>query len=313
VTDAHLVLGRLCPTILGEEMALDREAAVRAIREKIAEPLGMSVEHAAEGILDVANHAMVGAIRLVSVERGWDPRDFALLPFGGAGPLHAAEIARLLGMKTIILPQNPGVLSAFGLTVADLRNDFARTCIERPPHYDLGRITRNFADLEEAARAWLAQEQIPPEAQKTEWAASLRYRHQGHELFVPWTERHVTGDALTNTIERFHKLHEQLYTFAQRDTPVELVTLHVTARGKLPRPQALTNAATEQSGEAQIGAQSMIVEGKAWPTPVYARSCLEPGRAINGPAIIAQQDTTTVLLPGQRASVHETGNILITG
>jgi N-methylhydantoinase A len=311
VTDAHLVLGRLCPTILGDEMALDRNAAVRAIREKIADPLGISVEKAAEGILAVANHAMVGAIRLVSVERGWDPRDFALLPFGGAGPLHGADIARLLGMKTVVLPQNPGVLSALGLTVADLRNGFSRTCLERPPAYDLARIAGNFSELEASARAWLAAERIPVDAQRTEWAVSMRYRHQGHELMVPWPGSRVDEASLNEAMARFHALHEQLYTFAQPDTPIEIVTLHVTALGRLPRPDTLKGGHYGREGTTRIGAQIMIVEGRELACPIYARDTLAIGETVRGPAILAQEDTTTVILPGQAATVHATGNILI--
>src|SRR5690606_11654266 len=136
VTDAHLVLGHLPEHLLDGEMRIDLDAAVRAIREKVADPLGLSVEEAARGILQVVNNNMLGAIRVVSVERGLDPREFALLPFGGAGPLHGSDLARLLGIGTVLIPRSPGVLSALGLTVSSLRNEFSRTNLQSAEQFD---------------------------------------------------------------------------------------------------------------------------------------------------------------------------------
>lgn len=312
VTDAHLALGRLRRTLLGESFALDDAAAREAVQARVAAPLGLTLERAAQGILDVVNNAMVGAIRLVSVERGLDPRDFALLAFGGAGPLHGGELARLLGMSTIIIPPHPGVLAAHGLLVADIRNDFSRTCLQRPPRYDIGQVAAGFAALDEQARAWLGAEGIAAPYQQTEWQASLRYRHQGFELTVPWPERRVDDAALQAAIARFHELHEQLYTFSQTDTPVELVTLHVTARGALPRSAPAPQASTGHADATPLAWQRMHVDGVTVECPVYDRAALGVGACVSGPAIIAQTDTTTVLLPGQVARVHASLSLIVT-
>ncbi|MGE4014216.1 MAG: hydantoinase/oxoprolinase family protein, partial [Alphaproteobacteria bacterium] len=312
VTDAHLVLGRLCPALLDDAFPLDRDAARDVVRRRVAEPLGISVERAAEGILEVVDHAMVGAIRLVSVERGFDPRDFALLAFGGAGPLHGGALARLLGMQTIIIPPAPGVLSAYGLLVADIRNDLSRTCFEPPPNYDLDRIRATLADLERQAKEWLIAEQVPAADRETTWHASFRYAHQGFELTVPWSGKSVVQAKLRETIDRFHRLHEQLYTFSQTDTPVELVTLHVTATGHLKRPRAFARSAAAKIKPTPIGRQTMHVGGRNFAAPIYQRAHLAVGAKVRGPAIVAQLDATTVLLPGQVGSVHSSGALIVT-
>jgi N-methylhydantoinase A len=311
VTDANLVLGRLCPTLLEDSFSLDLRAATEAIRTQVAEPLGMTVDRAAQGILDIVDHAMVGAIRLVSVERGLDPRHFALLPFGGAGPVHGGALARLIGIKTQIVPPHPGVLSAYGLLAADLRNDFSRTCVELPPDYRLDKIAKVFAELESQARAWLSEEGIPKRRHRLQWRASLRYAHQGFELTVPWDGRYVTHQRLAQTIERFHTEHESLYTFCQRETPVELVTLHMTATAALERPDPPNRLRRSRTPPTPIAHQRLVVGGRAHRAPVYRRDTLGLGAKIDGPAVIKQLDTTTVILPGQRATVHPSGALLI--
>ncbi|RAI02520.1 5-oxoprolinase [Acuticoccus sediminis] len=311
VSDAHLVLGRLCPHLLDDAMALDVEAARRAVHDHVAAPLGLTVERAAEGILEVINNAMVGAIRLVSVERGLDPRDFALLAFGGAGPLHGPALARLLGMSSVIVPPNPGVLSAVGLTVADLRNDFSLTCVERGPDHDLARLAATFAGLEDKARSWLASEGIAEGASRTEWEASLRYRHQGFELAIPWPGHEVGAATLAKLFEAFHQTHERLYTFAQRDTPVEIVTLSVTAHGRLDRPEVATPAGVRE-GDPIVARQPLWSGGRFVDCPVYDRARLAAGTRVEGPAILRQLDTTTVIEAGQSASIHPSGSAIVT-
>lgn len=311
VTDANLVLGRLCPSLLDDGFSLDAEAAAAAIRTQIAKPLGLSVEAAAQGILDIVDHAMVGAIRLVSVERGIDPRSFALLPFGGAGPVHGGSLARLLGMSTQVIPPNPGVLSAYGLLTADLRNDFSRTCVESPPDYRLDRIRSIFGELEAQAQAWLAAERVPVSHRRLHWRASLRYAHQGFELTVPWEGRSVHSKRLEATIERFHDLHQSLYTFCQRETPVELVTLHVTATAALVRPATPSALRRRRTPPTPVGYQRLIVGGRTYRAPIYKRDALALGSHIEGPAIIKQLDTTTVLFSGQRATLHPSGSLII--
>jgi len=311
VTDANLVLGRLTARLLDGKVALDREAAARVIEKRVAEPLGLDVTRAARGILSIIDNNMVGAIRVVSVERGHDPRDFVLLPFGGAGPLHATSLARLLGIKTILVPPSPGVLSAMGLLVAPIKAEFARTALQRPPDYDLAGINRVFDELHARAEEWLDHERVPAEHRVICWQASLRYLHQGFELTVPWSATAVSEEAIERTVAAFHALHEQLYTFKQPDTPVEIVTLRVTAEGALPRPSLRRLPATGPAGDAVLGSQHVDFGEDVRAAPVYDRVRLGAGAELKGPAILSQLDSTTVLFPGQVAEVHAYGSLIV--
>ncbi len=313
VTDAHLVLGRIPAHLLGGEIPLDVARARRAIEERVARPLGLSLEAAASGILDIVNNSMVGAIRLVSVERGHDPRDFALVPFGGAGPLHGADLAALLAMRTIVVPRHPGVLSTFGLLGTEVRNDYARTSLQKPPDYDLAAVRAVYAELEGQAEAWLRDEGVPAEARRRQRLADLRYRHQGFEITVPWLERDLDVDAL---IERFHVRHERLYTYALRDAPVEIVTLRVAASGRVRRfALPSQRAARAQDGaRTRVSRRRVYIAGRGWTDcPCLDRQTLVAGAVVNGPAIVEQLDSTTVVRPGQRASVDRFGNLVIRG
>jgi len=311
VTDAHLVLGHLPPYLLGGAFKLDAEAARSAVRRRIAEPLGMSLEAAARGILAIVDNHMVGAIRVVSVERGHDPRDFSLLPFGGAGPLHGGALARLLGMPTIVVPPGPGVLSALGLLISNLKAEFTRTCLQKAGAFDIGAIARVFAELEGDARAWLDAEAVPAEARRIAWHASLRYQHQGFELSVPWAGREATEASAEATVAAFHKLHERLYTFAQEDTPVEIVTLRVDAVGAFPVPAMRELPPAGAIEEARRGTQTISLEDGRAEAAIYARERLGAGARIAGPAILTELDATTLLLPGQVGEVDRFGNLIV--
>ncbi len=310
VTDAHLVLGRLPPSLLGGGMSLDVDAARAAVEHDVARPLGLSIEDAAKGILAISNNDMVGAIRVISVERGEDPRQFALIPFGGAGPLHGSEMARLLGMKTIVVPPSPGVLSAIGLLVSTLRADYAQTCVEAPP-YDCARIASVFAHLDREADAWFARENAPAAARRKSRSASLRYRHQGFELTVDWPEGAVTEASAAEAVERFHNLHEQLYTFAQRDTVVEIVNLRVSAACDLARPGLVEKQDGGSLAEALTDRSNVWFDEGPVATPIYERGKLSAGVRIQGPAILTQLDATTVILPGETATVDRYGNVIV--
>jgi N-methylhydantoinase A len=311
VTDAHLVLGHLPPHLLDGRVKLDRAAAAAAIRDKVATPLGLSVPEAARGILNVIDNNMVGAIRVVSVERGHDPRDFALVPFGGAGPMHGGALARLLGIKTIVVPPAPGVLSALGLLVSDLKSDYFRTCLQRPPHHDLATIERVFAEMERDAAAWLDREGTPPAGRDIARQASLRYIQQGFELTVPWPGHETSEGSLAQCLANFHRLHERLYTFAQEDTPAEIVTLRVTAIGRLPNPSLPRLAAGVPVEAALIGRQTIESADGTAQCPVYDRTKLGAEATLRGPAIVQQLDATTLILPGQEATVHPFGSLVI--
>jgi len=233
------------------------------------------------------------------------------LPFGGAGPLHGTSLARLLGIKTILVPPSPGVLSAMGLLVASIKSEFARTALQRPPQYDLAGMSRVFAELQAQADAWLEHERVPADRRATRWQASLRYLHQGFELTVPWGGTAVAAEAVERTIAAFHALHEQLYTFNQPDTPVEIVTLRVTAEGALPRPcvQALPRGGT--ASDTVVGEQTVDFDGEVRVAPIHDRGRLGAGAVLRGPAILRQLDSTTLLFPGQTAEVHSHGSLIV--
>ncbi|WP_217648788.1 hydantoinase/oxoprolinase family protein [Falsiroseomonas stagni] len=309
LTDANLVLGRLPPSLLDGAITLDVDAAARAIETRIAKPLGMDLHAAARGIIAVADNAMAGAIRVVSVQRGHDPVDFALLPFGGAGPLQAGAIARLLGMRRILVPASPGVLSAEGLLAAPLRNEFSRTVMMRAPIADPAPLAAAFGALDAEAAAWLEAEAVPASAREIRWRAGMRYMHQGFELYVDWPGRAADDSGLDEAINRFHAEHERLYTFAQRDTPVEIVTLEVAALGTLPGPAA------EAAPAAGPGAPSthlpVHLETGLARVPVWRRDALGAGATVLGPAIIVQMDATTYLHPGDSAVMDAFGNLVV--
>ncbi len=311
VTDAHLVLGHLPEKLLDGSFGLNRAAAREAIAARIAAPLGLSVEAAARGILDIINNTMQGAIRIVSVERGHDPRDFVLVPFGGAGPLHGGALARLIGCPTQLVPASPGVLSALGLLASSLRAEFSRSCVQRGGHFDLGRIATVFAELQRDAAAWLAAEGVPDAARRISCHASLRYEDQGSELTMDWAGAAVDQAGLDATLTAFHAEHERLYSFRLEDVPVEMVTLRVDAVGLLPPLRLRGIAAGGGAADAMVGRQVMALPDGPAQVPVYDRAKLGAGAVLQGPAVLTQLDATTVLLPGQVAEVHASAALLV--
>jgi len=311
VTDAHLVLGHLPPYLLDGSFHLDIEAARGAVARQVAEPLGMTIEEAARGILAIVDHNMMGAIRIVSVERGHDPRDFVLVPFGGAGPLHGGSLARLMGIGTILIPPAPGVLSALGLLVSNLKAEFTRTSLQRAGAIDASRLDTVFAALNAEAIAWLDQEAVPANARRVTWYASLRYQHQGFELVVPWDGTTVSDATVAGTIAAFHRLHEQLYTFAQEDTPVEIVTLRVDAEGAFAPPTLPPLSPGGKPDAAITGEMTIAAADGRLRARVYDRTRLGTGDRVSGPAVLTQLDATTLLLPGQTAEVHPLGALIV--
>jgi len=310
VTDAHLVLGHLPPYLLGGPFKLDVGAARAAILTRIAQPLGLSVEAAARGILEVLDNNMVGAMRIVSVERGIDPVDLVFVPFGGAGPLHGGSLARLIGCKTVLVPPAPGVLSALGLLVSSLRAEFARTCVQRAGHYDMAQLASVFDGLTAEASAWLDAEEAPEESRVLLKQASLRYKEQGFELDVPWRGG-VDDDALQTLLQSFHDAHERMYSFALRDLAVEIVTLRVDAIGMLPPVRLTELVAGDSASSAIVSRQRIAFAQGSVEVPVYERSRLGAGARITGPAVVTQLDSTTLILEGQTAEVHKLGSLIV--
>lgn len=302
VTDAHVVLGHLPEKLLGGRMALDVEAARTVIRDRVAGPLGLSLEDAARGILAIADNHMVGAVRVVSVERGHDPRHFTLVPFGGAGPLHGTALAELLGISSVMIPPAPGILCADGLLAADLKAEFSRT-LPRAGAIDVAAAEGIFEDLEKQAADWFDIEGVAPEQRNTAKVALLRYHGQGGELAIGWAgSREATEAAFTAE-------HEALYGFAL-GAAIELVTLRVEATGRTaeqPPIRLPASSAVEPYDHVPVH-----FDGETVSTPLIDRAALGAGASFEGPVILSQLDTTTLVPPGWSGCVHETGAILLT-
>uniref|UniRef100_UPI0018DEF4A5 hydantoinase/oxoprolinase family protein n=1 Tax=Neoroseomonas rubea TaxID=2748666 RepID=UPI0018DEF4A5 len=306
VTDAHMALGHLPAALLGGRMALDRSLAEAAVR-RVAEPLGLGLEAAARGILAIADNNMVGAIRVVSVERGHDPRDFTLVPFGGAGPLHGCALADLLGITRVLVPPAPGVLCAQGLLAADLKAEFTRSVAEPLARADAARLHAVFTALEAEAAEWFAQEEVAPDDRRIRRVALMRYEEQGHEIPVPWRE---PAD-LPALGPAFAAAHRGLYGFDLPGVGMEIVTLRVEATGVLPAP-APAEAERGGAAGAEVGRQGILIDGRLVDAPVYDRARLGAGAGFAGPAIVTQLDATTLVAPGWRAAMHPSGALLLT-
>ncbi|RME43764.1 MAG: hydantoinase/oxoprolinase family protein, partial [Chloroflexi bacterium] len=233
VTDANLVLGRLNPDyFLGGEMALHPELARRAIETRVAQPLGMSVEEAADGIVRLVNANMVKGISVSSIEKGYDVREFTLMAFGGAGALHAVELAEALGMKRVIIPPYPGTLSALGLLVSDTRHDYVQTVAMNERDVEPDALLRVFRALEERGRKQLQAERVPEDQIEIVWSADLRYEGQSYEINTPVPHNgRFTDEDVRETIRRFHELHQRIYEYSSVDEAVEFINLRVTAIG----------------------------------------------------------------------------------
>jgi N-methylhydantoinase A len=313
VTDANVVLGHLPPSLLGGEMALDVDAARTAVA-RIADAMDLdSVEEAAEGIVAIVNENMAGALRLVSVQRGHDPRDFALVAYGGAGPLHANAVAKLMGSFPVIVPPAPGLLCAIGDLVADFRDEFAQTYIRLVAEASGDEVAGILEDLGARAHDWLAGEGIDEGAQRVTFVADMRYHRQGYEIPVAIDPDGVRGNGLVDLEERFNGLHEQLYGFRMPGTASEIVNLRAVGFGAVPEPELRSGTvAGPDASAAVVEEHEVVFDGRRVPTKVYDRAKLEPGAAIAGPAIVTEFDSTTIVLPEHEATVDANYNILIT-
>ena len=313
VTDASLVLGRLHPDrFLGGEMRMDLDAARRALVKRIGTPLGLSAEAAAAGIIRIANANMERAMRVSSAEKGFDPRDLTLVAFGGAGPMHAAALAQEVGIPTVLVPERPGVFSAVGLVMADIRHDFVQTRIARGADITAARLGPLYAGLDAEARQALARDGVPEADRQLRRSADFRYFGQAYEVNVPVPEGAVDGRSVDTIVQRFHDLHKQLYAHNHPDKPVEFVSGRVAGIGLTSAPPLQGQAG--QAGPATPKEHRPVYFDEAADfvdTAVYDRSGLAAGASFEGPAIVEQLDTTTVIHPGQRAEVDEFGNLLI--
>ncbi len=310
ISDAHTVLGRLDPDrFLGGRMKLDREAAV-AVVEKLAARLGLGLTETAEGILTIANSNMARAIRSRTIEKGHDPREFALVAFGGAGPLHAAEVAESLDIPEVLVPPYPGITSAAGLLTSDLKYDQMRTVFQLQGAVDAGRLNRELDELEVELRGWLEDDGVAREDVQVIRSLDCRYVGQGYELRVTLPDGPFTEEAL----EQFHGLHEREYGSAYGD-PIEIVNARVTAIGRRPTLDSLP-VASGDLGAALVGESEghFRVDGRlqAVPTRYYDRTLLPLAESFEGPAVVFHLDTTTVVPPGWSARAHASGNLILT-
>ena len=311
-TDAHLLLGRLDPDRFLSE-ALDGAAAdVRdAFDDRLGDELGMGPREAAQGVLDVANANMRRALRVVSVERGYDPREFALVAFGGAGPLHGPRLAADLDVPTVIVPRTAGVLSALGLLVSDVAYDDGVSRVRRWDEVSPATLRRAFADLRERGERRLDADGIAPADRRYDRTAALRYAGQSFEVPVPVPDGEIDAGSLDALVDRFHAEHERRYGHADRSEPVELVTLRLRARGVVGTPDLPTPTTAGTVDDAIREVRPVVYDGERRETRVYDREALPAEAGFDGPAVVEGAESTVVVHPGQTAEVDRDGNIVV--
>lgn len=310
VTDANVVLGRLSPGVLPGGLKLDAESARVVIEKEIAGPLEMDVESAAEGIIKVVNANMVRSMRVISVHRGYDPREFTLLAFGGAGPLQGVELARELGIPRVMVPPYPGVTSAYGMLAAGVRRDYVQTYLAHLTELNPNRLNELFADLEYQAKRELAQEGFTSNSVKFTRLADFRYSGQSYEISMELPLGKLIAPDFKLLQQSFHQAHYQQYGYSRKEAPVEIVAARLVALGILPSP--IPKVPYQGSPEpAAKTTRPVIFNSKQVETPVYNRDQIGPGTIMTGPAVIEQEDSTTLLWPGDKARCDKWGNLII--
>jgi N-methylhydantoinase A len=315
VTDANVVLGRLDPNdFLGGSMALDAKAS-EAVIARLAGQLGLSLNETAEGVLTIINSNMANAIRSRTVQKGIDPRGFALVAFGGAGPLHGAEVAAMLGIPEIIVPPFPGITSAMGLLTTDLKYDAIRTQFQVSGAVDLARLNADCRAMEAQLSAQFEADRIPAENVSFQRVGDLRYVGQGYELKIPMPSGEIAEKDLGSVWAAFHKAHAAEYGHAFEASPIEIVNVRVSGIGVMPKITRLKPPPGGSLADALVRRNACVfrVKGEleSFDTPIYRRELLPVGTPFKGPAIILQKDSTTVVPPGATADVHRSGSILI--
>jgi N-methylhydantoinase A len=311
VTDANLIAGRLDPDyFLGGEMPLDMDKA-RASFEPLAEHFGISVEEAALGVIRVANANMMNALKIISVQRGHDPRDFALVAIGGGGPVHTAWLARELQIENVIVPVAPAHFSALGMLMTDLRRDYIQTRVVRTDQLDLDDLTQRYEALEAQATTSYTDEGLDPSDVWFVRMADMRYEGQEHTVRVPVPGGELAAEDLAEIERRFHDLHEQRYTF-RLESLIEIVNVHLTAYGRVQKPE-LARVEGPPGEEAAAKGTRMVDfdEHGRQETRVYDRTRLGPGASIEGPAVIEEAASNTIVYPGMSVATDEYGNLII--
>lgn len=297
-------------------MSLDVEAA-RAVLAPLADHLGFTIERTAEGMIAIVVANMVRAIRAISIERGHDPREFALMGFGGAGALHAVEVARALEMTRIIIPPAPGILCAQGLVVSDLKEDFVTSARMPLTPVSMAEMVQLVDDLSARAANWFDAEDIAPARQRRQLALDLRYQRQNFELTVDANARDSDAGeaaaiaALEVLLERFYTAHERTYGYHTTEDPVEAVNLRLTAIGLSDAKGPVAATASRQDAVPKSHRDVWFGGDQAVNTPLYWRDDLHPGAGFTGPAIVEQLDATTVIHPGDQVTIDPAGNLFI--
>jgi N-methylhydantoinase A len=308
ITDANLLLGRLNPeNFLQGEMELVVDEVRASFEREIAEPAGQSVEEAAHAVVDVANASIARRVHTVTVERGDDPSDFALVGFGGAGPLQSPAVARRMDMAEVVVPRNPGVFSARGILIADVRVDESHSY--REPGIDAAAIDEQFAALVEETRSRFRDQGFEDDAVTVERALDVRYEGQSYELTVPVGDETVTGETVDGVLRAFHDKHARLYGHAMADEPVEVVTLRATGRVPI---EELADTPRPTAEDPHAGSREVYFGDDGWvETDVYRRTALDPGATVDGPAILEEAGSTSIVPPDTSAEVTEFGNVVI--
>jgi N-methylhydantoinase A len=292
---------------LGGELKVSLGRA-RESMEPIARHFKTSIEEAALGVIRISDFGKINAIKLISVRRGYDPRDFVLVAFGGGGPMHAAAMARELRCKKVVIPIHPGVFSAFGMLLTDLRVDYIRTMIVRADKADLTRVTKLYEEMEAQARRVLAAENIPADKIHLMRYADMRYLGQEHTVKVPLPAGNLTPDAVRQIGESFHALHEQTYTF-RLSSPLEMVNYHLMAIGEVRKVEiSPVNAAGTSLARARKETRQVIFDGfGALNTTVYERDLLPIHKPVSGPCLVEEPASVTVVYPDQQVSRDKFG------
>ena len=313
VTDADLLLGYLDPSSFSKAIDLDRGAATDAVQRNVAEPLDLDLTAAAAGIYEIVNAKMADAVRVVSVHRGHDPRDFALVVAGGAGSIHAGPIAEQLGIGFVMVPYEASVLCAAGMLLSDLKHTFVRTYPADIESLDLERVSSLLAEMTQDARRTLREERVDEASSRFSYSADARYIGQFGEVEVPaFGDMNVTAEAVNDLQEQFHKIHDSLYGYSMEDAPVEIINLRLTAVGETETPEiAPIDKAGLHPGSASRGSRPAYFDGRFVDTPVFDAERLAVGETIPGPAIVEQSTTAIVVTPQFELTRDEWGNYIL--
>ncbi|MGH6783477.1 MAG: hydantoinase/oxoprolinase family protein, partial [Sphingomicrobium sp.] len=314
ITDCNLVLGYLGEDgFLGGEMRLDAAAARAAIERKVARPLGLEVADAAEGIVRIIDVKMAEAIKAISTMRGHDLRDFMLLAFGGAGPVHACRIARDLGMAGVIVPLYPGVYSAIGLVMSDVKHDYIQSRMTALAEIDPNDLRGMFDRLAAQSAEDLRADGFTPDTIKIQRSLDMRYAGQGYEITIPCEPEMMTAEGLKTLRKSFDEVHKGMFGHSAPDEPVEIVSYRVRGVGMVPPVEMprFTRAGTALS-DALRETRKVRFDGKTVDCPIYQRERLDVGLTFGGPAVLDQFDCTTVICPGQKVRVDEWKNLIVT-